>query len=87
MVDSVNHLLLIGFYLINFGYVLRNLIVRAEITSAAATIEMLSIKIGLIVIVLGVMHFFNLFILFMFRSKAKKSSLIPVEKSNLIPVE
>jgi len=72
LVDSVNKLLLIGFYLINFGYVLRNLIIRNEIVDIAGSIEMLSIKIGLIVIVLGIMHFFNLFVLFVFRSKAKK---------------
>lgn len=70
--DSINHLLLIGFYLINFGYVLRNLIVKEHINSLADCIEMLSIKIGLIIIVLGVMHFFNLFMLFTFRAKAKK---------------
>lgn len=70
--DSINHLLLIGFYLINFGYVLRNLTIPNHIGSLADCIEMLSIKIGLIIIVLGVMHFFNLFMLFMFRPKAKK---------------
>jgi len=75
LVDSVNKLLLIGFYLINFGYVLRNLIIRKPIVNVAESIEMLSVKIGLIVIILGVMHFFNLFILFMFRAKAKKAEL------------
>lgn len=75
IVDSVNKLLLIGFYLINFGYVLRNLIIRGDITNLADCIEMLSIKIGLIIIVLGAMHFFNLFILFVFRSKAKKTMI------------
>jgi len=72
IVDSINRLLLIGFYLINFGYALRNLITRSNIVNLVDCIEMLSIKIGLIVIVLGIMHFFNLFILFVFRSKAKR---------------
>ena len=76
IVDSINKLLLIGFYLINFGYALHNLIVRKEILNLAGCIEMLSFKIGLIIIVLGIMHFFNLFVLFRFRSKAKKANFI-----------
>lgn len=75
LVDGVNKLLLIGFYLINFGYSLRSLIIRKEVVDLVGSIEMLSIKIGVIVIVLGVMHFFNLFVLFLFRSKAKKASM------------
>ena len=77
LVDSINKLLLIGFYLINFGYALRNLIIRGALVDAADCIEMLSVKIGLIIIVLGIMHFFNLSILFMFRYKAKKTKLNP----------
>lgn len=79
LVNSLNKLLLIGFYLINFGYVLRNLIIRKNIESIAESIESLSMKIGLIIVILGCMHFFNLLVLFYFRSRAKK------EKNNLNP--
>lgn len=79
LVDSVNKLLLIGFYLINFGYALRNLIVKAKIATMPECIEMLSLKIGVIIIVLGVMHFFNLFILFIMRSKAKRERITVTE--------
>jgi len=72
LVDSINKLLLIGFYLINFGYALKNLIVKDKIVSATESVEMLSVKIGVIIIVLGVMHFLNLFILFVMRSKSKQ---------------
>ena len=75
LVDSVNKLLLVGFYLINFGYVVRNLIVRESITSITECIEMLSVKIGIIIIVLGIMHFFNLIVLFLMRSKTKGKTL------------
>ncbi len=81
LVDSINKLLLIGFYLINFGYVLWNLIISQPVRSLPESIEMLSVKIGLIIIVLGLMHFFNLFTLFRFRSKAKKMHLIPEKES------
>lgn len=79
LVDSVNKLLLIGFYLINFGYALRNLIVRSEISSMSGCVEMLSLKIGVIIIILGIMHFFNLLILFVMRSKARRESMIVKE--------
>jgi len=70
LVTSINKLLLIGFYLINFGYILRNLVVRAKLNSLAECIEMLSMKIGVIIITLGIMHFVNLIILFILRSKS-----------------
>jgi len=73
LVDSINKLLLIGFYLINFGYVLHNLAIYKTIRNAAESIEMLSLKIGFIVIVLGVMHFINLIVLFLFRSRSQKA--------------
>ena len=75
LVNSLNKLLLIGFYLINIGYVLRNLIIRKNITNLTESIESLSMKIGLIIVILGCMHFFNLLVLFYFRSKAKKGKL------------
>jgi hypothetical protein len=62
LADSVNHLLVVGFYLINLGYVSLALKVGYEIESAREGIEALSWKIGLVLLVLGGMHFFNLII-------------------------
>ena len=73
IVDSVNKLLLIGFYLINFGWAITNLIVRQSIRTATESVEMLSTKIGIIIITLGVMHFMNILILFRMRWKSKLS--------------
>ena len=67
---SVNNLLLTGFYLINFGYAIYTLQVTNSITNMQLVIEILSIKIGLIILILGVMHFFNLYIFFKLRKKA-----------------
>ncbi len=77
--DSINRLLLMGFYLINFGYALQNLIVRDHIANMTESIEMLSIKIGFIVMVLGGMHFFNLFLLFFMSNKSKVKKAPNVE--------
>ena len=62
LADSVNHLLVVGFYLINFGYVSMALTLGYVINNAQQSIEALSVKIGMVLIVLGCMHFFNLFV-------------------------
>lgn len=62
LADSVNHLLVVGFYLINFGYVSMALKLGYEIANAKEGIEALSVKVGMVLIVLGCMHFFNLFV-------------------------
>jgi len=71
LTTSINKLLLIGFYLVNLGYILFNLITRRNVKTTVDMIELLSEKIGLIVIVLGLMHFFNIIILLRMRAKAK----------------
>jgi hypothetical protein len=70
LADSVNNLLLVGFYLINLGYAVYTLQVTSSITNAQEVIEKLSIKIGLIILILGGMHFFNLYIFFTLRKRA-----------------
>ena len=62
LADSVNHLLVVGFYLINFGYISLALRYGIKPESTQEAIEFGSWKIGLVLLVLGVMHFFNLYI-------------------------
>ena len=62
LADSVNHLLVVGFYLINFGYVSLALKMSQYPENSAQAIESLSWKIGLVLLVLGGMHFMNLII-------------------------
>lgn len=62
LADSVNHLLVVGFYLINLGYISLALKIGGEIMTAREGIEALSWKVGLVLLVLGAMHFFNLFL-------------------------
>jgi hypothetical protein len=70
LADSVNNLLLVGFYLINIGYAVYTLQVTNSIVNVQEVIEQLSLKIGLIILILGAMHFFNLYIFFTLRKKA-----------------
>jgi hypothetical protein len=66
--DSINHLLLVGFYLINLGFVSLALRFGARPENWVQV----STKIGIVIVLLGVMHFFNMFWLVRFR----KSSLL-----------
>src|SRR5436309_14816443 len=73
MADSVNHLLVVGFYLINVGYITLALKYGDKPANVQEAIEFLSTKIGLVLVVLGVMHFFNMFNFDKIRRKARNS--------------
>ena len=62
MADSVNHLLVVGFYLINLGYVALALKMGYDVNNTRTSIEALSQKVGWVLLVLGLMHFFNLYV-------------------------
>ena len=70
LADSVNHLLVVGFYLINFGYVSLALKLGYDVATAREGIEALSVKVGMVLLVLGAMHFFNLLIFSRMRRRA-----------------
>jgi hypothetical protein len=62
LADSVNHLLVVGFYLINVGYVAVALRTSVVLNSNRDAIELVCDKIGVVLLVLGVMHFLNLYV-------------------------
>jgi hypothetical protein len=61
MADSVNHLLVVGFYLINVGFITTALRYGTKPLDLQSMLEFLSTKLGIVLLVLGGMHFFNLF--------------------------
>jgi hypothetical protein len=71
LADSVNKLLLTGFYLINVGYATLSLRTTDDIHSYQQAMETLSIKLGTIILTLGAMHFFNLYVFYKLRTRAK----------------
>jgi hypothetical protein len=70
LADSVNHLLVVGFYLINVGYVSLAMKETIRPIDASGSLEMLSSKVGLVLLVLGGMHFFNLYVFTRLRRRA-----------------
>src|SRR6266496_460705 len=77
LADSVNHLLVVGFYLINIGYVTLALKYGAAAASAQEAMETLSTKIGLVLLVLGGMHFFNLAVFTRMRKRGLAHKHLP----------
>ena len=78
LADSVNHLLVVGFYLINFGYVSLALKLGYIIETAEQSVEALSVKIGMVLLVLGGMHLFNLFVFSRMRRRTNSHNQPPV---------
>ncbi|HTW47682.1 MAG TPA: hypothetical protein VMD92_07030 [Acidobacteriaceae bacterium] len=70
LVDSVNKLLVVGFYLINIGYIALALKTRDPLANLRSVIELESTKLGVVLLILGGMHFFNMFVLARMRSRS-----------------
>ena len=60
LAKSTNHLLVVGVYLMNLGFILLTLQFGDDPVTVPGAIRFLSSKIGLAVVVLGAMHFFNM---------------------------
>ncbi|MEM7375628.1 MAG: hypothetical protein AAF587_43955 [Bacteroidota bacterium] len=70
LADSINRLLLTGFYLLNIGYISLTMNIGMSIQNSEHMLEKLSYKLGIIMIVLAAIHFTNLIVL----SKMRKQS-------------
>ncbi len=69
LAGSVNQLLVVGFYLVNAGYVALALRTEENVVTARVAIETVCGKVGVVLLVLGVMHFFNLYALNQLRKR------------------
>ncbi|MEM9080595.1 MAG: hypothetical protein AAGC74_07895, partial [Verrucomicrobiota bacterium] len=78
MADSVNHLLVVGFYLINIGFVALYLKMNTLVTNAQGIFEAVAGKIGIVLLVLGAMHFFNIFLFTRARKRTEYNTAPPL---------
>jgi hypothetical protein len=83
---SVNHLLVVGFYLINIGFVCLALKSDALIANWRQAIEMMSDKLGLVLLTLGGMHFFNLYVFSRVRHRGLVTRRPPVAANAVLKV-
>lgn len=77
LADSVNHLLVVGFYLINLGYVALALKMADTLATTRAAIEALSGKVGTVSLVLGCMHLFNVYVFHRIRRRMRLGAVPP----------
>lgn len=77
LADSVNHLLVVGFYLINIGYIALALSTRASLATLREAIELESTKIGVVLLILGAMHFFNILVFAKMRHRSTQPAVPP----------
>jgi len=84
LADSVNHLLVVGFYLVNIGFVSLALRYGPKALTLESSIEILSTKIGIVLLVLGVMHFFNIRVISGMRRRALEMGRPPVRPQTTI---
>jgi len=72
MAESVNHLLVVGFYLTNLGYVALALATTETLNTTRQAVELVSGKLGVVLLVLGLLHFMNLYVINKLRQRAKQ---------------
>lgn len=83
LADSVNHLLGVGFYLVNLGYVSLKMETYEVIGSYPTVFEVVAGKIGGVMLALGFMHFFNLFLF----SRMRRRGLAHLAPPPVLPNE
>ncbi len=66
---AVNNMLLVGYYLVNLGYAVYALTDWSYITSLSEVISEVASQSGYIIILLALLHYFNLLTLFLVRKR------------------
>jgi hypothetical protein len=84
---AVNQLLVMGFYLLNLGYVAVAMRSGKDVPNASAALETISMKLGLVLLVLGVLHFANVFFLGRFRRGRlrQQQTMPPIPPAGRLP--
>ncbi|MBJ7429505.1 MAG: hypothetical protein JHD28_11205, partial [Bacteroidia bacterium] len=72
LASILNKFLLLGYYLLNLGYAAISIHIFSEINSITQLIEELSKRIGLLIIGLALMHYFNMYTFSHFNKQIQK---------------
>ncbi len=80
LASAVNHLLVVGFYLLNLGYVSLFLRTGDTVVGGEGILELVSKKVGTVAIVLGVVHLANVWVFNTLRKNAafQQQTTLPV---------
>jgi len=74
LADSVNHLLLVGFYLVNIAWITLTLKSSEVQNTLTAAVEFVSHKTGIVSTLLGGMHFLNLVVFHQYKERRRRLS-------------
>lgn len=75
LADAVNTLLVVGFYLLNLGFVMLFLRAGGEVHDLTGLFEQLSVKVGTVMLVLGAVHFTNVLVFSSMRRKGRHDAM------------
>ncbi|MFK4083156.1 hypothetical protein ACI2LF_03540 [Kribbella sp. NPDC020789] len=73
--DAVNRLLVVGFYLLNLGFVTLFLSLKDPVPDVSGLFEALSVKLGVVMLVLGGMHLGNVWVFNRIRRRSQAERL------------
>jgi hypothetical protein len=74
LAEAVTRLLAVGFYLLSLGFVALTMGMPGRIDSVGQGVQLLSVKIGELLLALGAVHFANLFVLSRIRRSRSRTS-------------
>jgi hypothetical protein len=77
LADSVNHLLVVGFYLVNLGAAALLINAGGAPGSLPDMVQETVTRIGVVLLVLGTMHFFNMLVLHLIRRPLRQRPAPP----------
>jgi hypothetical protein len=82
LAGAVNRLLVVGFYLLNLGFVSLYLRIGSPVLDLRGLFEELSVKVGVVTITLGLIHFLNVYV---FNSIRRRHRLEALRTAPLAP--
>ena len=75
LADAINRLLVVGFYLLNVGFVLLALRTGEIVVDLPTLMEVVSLKVGVVMVVLGLIHFTNVYVFNSIRRRVRLEGL------------
>ena len=86
LADSINHLLLVGFYLVNLGWVLLWTQYFFKPDTVNEAIDYVTTKVGVVMLILGAVHFINLRVFWTIRKvNIKENNIPPIPYTGMSP--
>jgi hypothetical protein len=87
LADAVNKLLVVGFYLLNLGFVVLFLRINEPVEDLSGLFDTLSVKVGVVMLTLGGLHFLNVYVFNAIRRRSRAENLrtAPVAPQGFVP--